>query len=512
MPANTNPTDDQTIQGHVCPRCNGGIPAAQMASLEYRCPQCGFEQAYLEYTHAGAIKKVLGWVKRHGAVLLERYEVITILGRGGFGATYLVKDLRLSGKRRAVKEIPQNIFDENEPLMLSRLDHPHIPDIMDRFEADGMIYLVLEFAGGHSLGDKCKEMGGRIPLAVLAPWICQLCDVLGYLHAQQPPIIHRDLKPDNILLDEKDRLMLVDFGIAKIGDKSEETRTLGRAVSYNYSSPEQIMGTGTDQQSDVFSLGATLYFLLTGQHAPAINRRLSETLKPLSTLLAGIPPEIDRAIIQALDLNPDKRTSIQEMGRVFHSFAQAAASDRKAREGVRARNRMILLAIPLVLLLAAVITIFHYWRSADIKDSSQANRQEASHGLEDSTSDQPPAATPAAGRLASPIPWEPAPPASPPVIPAPPAAKPVSGAPAVSSAPADEVAAPGAPIQKKNSKKIPSLKRVEKAPVPDKKSQVATELVTPPPVPAVGPVTKEKEKQVDWNDAMQWGGSREKVQ
>jgi serine/threonine-protein kinase len=103
----------------------------------------------------------------------------------------------------------------------------------------------------------------------------QLCEVLTYLHTREPPIIHRDLKPENILLDEHERIMLIDFGIAKQSVASELTRTLGRAASHGFSPPEQAMGTGTDQRSDIYSLAATIYFVLTGVVPPAAHERVS---------------------------------------------------------------------------------------------------------------------------------------------------------------------------------------------------------------------------------------------
>jgi serine/threonine-protein kinase len=232
-----------------------------------------------------------------------------VLGKGGFGATYLVEDLRLSGKRRAIKEVPELLFDEYETTLLSRLNHPSIPDIIDRSIVDGMVYLVLEFGGSRTLGGERKQyQDRRIPQAKLLPWMRQLCEVLIYLHSQDPPIIHRDLKPDNILLDEIGRIMLIDFGIAKESKPATMTRTIGRAATHGFSPPEQAMGTGTDERSDIYALAATFYALLTGENPPAAHERVAgKELVPPSQIVPDISPRLEAAILQALNLNVNHR-------------------------------------------------------------------------------------------------------------------------------------------------------------------------------------------------------------
>lgn len=292
----------------LCPKCERPSAITQLTQADYRCIHCGFELAHIDFSPTGAVRGIFGWLRAVDDVIHDRYRVKTVLGKGGFAATYLINDLRLNGKKRALKEIPEALFDEYETGILSQLDHSSIPDITDRLIADSMIYLVLEFGGSRTLDSERKRRGGQIPLEVLLPWIRQLCEELTYLHARTPPIVHRDLKSGNILLDDNDRIMLIDFGIAKESKASEETRTLARAASHGFSPPEQVMGTGTDPRSDIYALAATFYALLTGTIPPAAHERIAgKEVVPTSQLIKGVPETVDKAILQALDLNANRR-------------------------------------------------------------------------------------------------------------------------------------------------------------------------------------------------------------
>lgn len=303
----------------VCPRCQAANELPALVNREYRCGGCGLELAHLDMAANGAVRGVFGWLLDLGSVVSERYRITGVLGKGGFGVTYLVDDLRLQGKRRALKEVPALLFDEYETKLLGRLNHPAIPDITDRLDLNGMVYLVLEFGGNRTLRTEQERHGGRIPVFVLLPWIEQTCEALIYLHAQDPPIIHRDLKPDNILLDDNDRVMLIDFGIAKESGGEAVTRTIGRAVTHGFSPPEQVLGTGTDVRSDVYALGAILYAAITGKVPPPAHERVTGTaLEPPASLVPEVPPLLDATIRQALELNLHARPqSVEELGRAL---------------------------------------------------------------------------------------------------------------------------------------------------------------------------------------------------
>ncbi|MER0169993.1 MAG: serine/threonine protein kinase [Nitrosomonas sp.] len=294
-------------QFHTCAMCGAQTGEQQAIANDYKCPQCDYELAHLDVAANGAIRGIFGWLKETGAEIGGRYQVETVLGKGGFGATYLVTDQRVHGKRWALKEIPEMLFDEYEVSLLSQLDHAAIPIIVDRFTDGGMVYLVLKFGGTKTLATECRK-NQTIPYAQLKPWILQVANVLEYLHSRNPPIIHRDLKPENILIDDENRVMLIDFGIAKASVAASVTRTLGRAASHGFSPPEQVMGTGTDVRSDIYSFAATLYFALVGKTPVAAHERVAGALlQAPGELVSGIPPEVNAVIMKALSLNINER-------------------------------------------------------------------------------------------------------------------------------------------------------------------------------------------------------------
>ena len=308
-----NPRVEKAAESRLCPMCETPNTLEQLLKRDYRCSKCNLELAHLDFGPNGTIRGVFGWLLPVGEIFMDRYQVKQVLGKGGFGATYLVDDLRVAGKRRALKEVPDTLYDQQETSLLGRLDHPAIPDIIDHMAANGMQYLILKFGGSRTLGSERKASPDRrIPLDKLLPWMRQLCDVLTYLHSLNPPVIHRDLKPENILLNEDDRIMLIDFGIAKEG--SELTRTLAAAFSASFSSPEQIDGEGTDERADIYSLGATFYALLTGENPPGGFARVSgKEIIPPSQTVPDVPPEVEAAIMQALNLRKmDRQQSVRE--------------------------------------------------------------------------------------------------------------------------------------------------------------------------------------------------------
>lgn len=248
-----------------------------------------------------------------GVILNQRYRIDLLLGQGGFGAVYRAWDQNL-GKAVALKENLETSPDaqrqfEREALMLANLSHPNLPRVTDYFFiADQGQYLVMDFVEGKDLQAILEEREGKLPEQQVLYWIGQVCDALAYLHAQVPPIIHRDIKPSNIKVNPAGQAVLVDFGIAKKYDPRQKTTIGARAVTPGYSPIEQYGQGATDERTDLYALGATLYHLLTGLTPPeSIQRMIRDTLVPVQQANPQVSPGTAAAVERALQIDPARR-------------------------------------------------------------------------------------------------------------------------------------------------------------------------------------------------------------
>jgi serine/threonine protein kinase len=263
-----------------------------------------------------------------GTVLRTRYEIIAPVGRGGMGAVYRADDLRLEGRICAIKEIrpdpdatPEELAQaqaqfRREAFTLARLDHPNLPKVSDTFNENQREYLVMDFVGGQDLRQLMEEKRRRgkfLEEARVLQWADQLCDALEYLHGQDPPVLHRDIKPANIKLTPGGLIKLVDFGLVKLlaADDSRTITVLQGRGTVAYTPLEQYGGdTGhTDARSDIYSLGATLYHLLTNQPPADAKQRF---LNPNALVFPRainprLSPATERAILTAIAMHPDPR-------------------------------------------------------------------------------------------------------------------------------------------------------------------------------------------------------------
>jgi serine/threonine protein kinase len=255
-----------------------------------------------------------------GSVLQRRYRIVQLLGAGGFGAIYKACDERFQGARVvAIKEMSdanltasaraQALKDfRREATLLVQLNHPNLPNVSDFFEENGKVYLVMEFIEGKTLDEVQDETKGPLDEAQVMGWAVQLCSVLQYLHTRQPPIIFRDMKPSNIMLAKDNQLKLIDFGIARVF-KASATKDTTRLGSQGYAPLEQYGRGQSDQRSDIYALGATLYQLLTN-HVPAdapsrrINPQVFETPRQLNPRISQATENI---ILMAMEQDPDER-------------------------------------------------------------------------------------------------------------------------------------------------------------------------------------------------------------
>jgi len=274
-----------------------------------------------------------------GTLLRDRYEILSLIGQGGMGAVYKASDRRLPGRLCAIKEIlpppgpsasalshAQEQF-LREASTLACLDHPNLPKVSDYFslgpheaDAQGMAasrdYLVMDYVRGqdlHQVVQQARREQRFLDQREVLGWMAQLCDALTYLHNQEPPVLHRDVKPANIKLTPEGRIKLVDFGLVKSLDPDDpKTLTGMRGIgSLPYTPIEQYAGElgHTDTRSDLYSLGATLYHLLTGgPPASAQDRFLNPDALVLPCQInPSVTPAVERAILAALALHPSER-------------------------------------------------------------------------------------------------------------------------------------------------------------------------------------------------------------
>lgn len=246
-------------------------------------------------------------------IIQARYSIMALLGQGGFGAVYKAWDVNLS-KHVAIKENldtspeAQRQFT-HEAQILSGLSHPNLPRVQDHFLLPGQgQYLVMDFIEGEDLQAMLDRLGQPLAGDYALPWIAQVCDALAYLHTQDAPIIHRDIKPANIKITPQGRAVLVDFGISKVYDPQLKTTVGARAVTPGYSPLEQYGQGTTDQRSDLYALGATLYVLLTGQEPQeSVQRVINDQVRTAHQINSQVPPAVGEAIQRAMSVNPTGR-------------------------------------------------------------------------------------------------------------------------------------------------------------------------------------------------------------
>lgn len=241
-----------------------------------------------------------------GTILHGRYRVERALGSGGFGHVYLSVDLQTNTpyaiKEYLVTGASGKAQLEHEAQVLSHLHHPNLPAFLTAFDENGRYYVVLGYIEGNDLTDYLRVVRQKnepLPIARLMEWLLSICDAVAFLHSQRPPIIHRDIKPDNIRITPSGTAILVDLGNAKTAADGARTLFFIRHQGTpGYAPLEQYPGgTGTDERSDVYALGGTLYFALTAHEPPSVsarNQSLQQKQPDLPTLqdrLAHNPPD-----------------------------------------------------------------------------------------------------------------------------------------------------------------------------------------------------------------------------
>lgn len=247
-----------------------------------------------------------------GLLLKSRYKVLEQLGKGGMGEVYLAMDESLDTKVavKANHNLSQHTSAQfiREARLLASLKHANLPRVIDYFTENDSQYLVMDFIPGDNLKEMV-ESKKQFTFDQINKWAIQLGSALTYLHTQEIPIYHRDIKPANIKVTPSGDVVLVDFGIAKTGDASQETQTGAWAFSPGFAPPEQVSGMRTGPYSDQFSLAATLYYLFAGKPPADSARRLmgEEEYVTLTQINASIPAHFAAAIDKALSIKPEAR-------------------------------------------------------------------------------------------------------------------------------------------------------------------------------------------------------------
>lgn len=240
-------------------------------------------------------------------VLAGRYRIVSVLGQGGMGTVYLAEDLKLNGKQWAIKETDvanqdvQKFRDEAE--ILTQLSHPYLPNVIDylTLEGEGVSYLVMDFIRGQTLQETFVGQNRMMPYRKIVRYALQICELFQYLHHEQKtPIVYRDLKPSNLMIDEKDQIRLIDFGIARNFKEGKQTDTV-QLGTIGFAAPEQFEGRQTDHRTDLYALGAVMYYLLSGGQYYYVTR------KRLDEVVDGLPPELVQIVQKLLQKSPIDR-------------------------------------------------------------------------------------------------------------------------------------------------------------------------------------------------------------
>ena len=283
------------------------------------------------------------YTKYIGVVLDDRYQILEKIGQGGMAVVFRALDLRLN-REVAIKIIRDELFRDADMLRrfyaeahaVAQLSHPGIVAVYDVSQNENVGYLVMELISGITL-KQYIDRKKTVPWKQVVHFSRQIADALQ--HAHEHGIIHRDIKPLNIMLLQNGTTKVADFGIAAFENEIRETS--GQAVgSLHYIAPEQLRGGRADARGDVYSLGVTMYEMLTGYKpytgetpAEILKKQSANTLLPVRAFDVDVPAELEEIVLRAMDTNPNKRyQTAKDLKTALNTFAnRVLKADRRAK-------------------------------------------------------------------------------------------------------------------------------------------------------------------------------------
>lgn len=248
-----------------------------------------------------------------GHVLRDQYRILSVIGRGATSHVYLAKHLG-EGYLCAIKAIVMEASDRNDPFattdtvlsearLLTSLSHAGLPKVYDFFFQNNLYYLVMEWVAGQTLLQILIDKGAPCAEPEVVKWALTLCDILGYLHKRRPnPVVVGDIKPNNVMRTYEGKLKLIDFGIARYADAAVKA-SAHTFVTPGFSPPEQYRKVVLDQRSDIYALGATLYYLLTAENLD----RFRFQIPPLRDVAFACTRQLEAALARCLQPEPSQR-------------------------------------------------------------------------------------------------------------------------------------------------------------------------------------------------------------
>jgi len=307
-------------------------------------------------------------------IVMDRYRVLEVAGKGGMGRVYHVLDIH-DGSHWAMKE---DLSDHHglqlreEATVLSELDHPALPKTRGVLQWQGNSYMIMQYMHGQTLTAKLKKQE-KYPQRQVLYWFVQIAEVLCYLHSRPNPIVYRDLKPSNIIIDENERVRIIDFGIAEEYARQNDGEKMHKiGLTRGYAAPEQYNSRfKADVRTDIYALGATIHYLLTGKNPS----KPPYGFVPVRRLSPEVTPAMEEIVKKCLQPNPDQRYENAEA--LYNDLIRIEKRDAELQK--KRKKRIVLIAGAVAVALGALLLL-----ETVVKQSRQEQIQAYSSIVEES--------------------------------------------------------------------------------------------------------------------------------